>query len=126
MSLEQWEAHYNKLLRRNLEEFLVIYLKFKYPINDPDKFEIDTNAKKGVVSDLISDFIQSQVGAGKDESKPNEHEVYEIELRIDLTDDTWFTKDNCGNKGLRDGILMDILGRLSKQETQAPNNSDPE
>ena len=89
-----------------------IYIKIHYPVNEPEKFNIDTNAKPEMVDDLLNEFIRSQIGAGADESTPNDEDVFEISLRIDLSDDTWYANDNCGNKGLRDGIIMDVINRI--------------
>ena len=93
-----------------------IYLKVDYPVDEPEKFRIETNAKAEAVADLIEDFLYGQVGAGVDRSQANEFDVYEIILGIDLSDDSWGTKDNCGNKGLRDGILYAVLGRITKSQ----------
>jgi hypothetical protein len=93
-----------------------LYIKVTYPINEPGKFKVETNAKAKVVSDLIVEFLHSQVGAGVDESKANEVDVYEITLTIDLSCDAFGTRHNCGNLGLRDGILMDVVKQIDKSE----------
>lgn len=95
---------------------LDIYLNVTYPVDEPEKFKIETNAKAEAVADLIEDFIHDQIGAGTDRSQANELDVYEIILAIDLSDDSWRIKDDCGNKGLRDGILLAVLGRISKSQ----------
>jgi len=91
-----------------------IYLKVIFPINTPEEFRVETNARDEAVSELLTDFIHHQVGAGKDPSEANDLDVYEIELGIDLSDDSWRTRHNCGNKGLRDGILMDVVRRIGE------------
>ena len=93
-----------------------IYIKITFPINDPNNFKIKTNAKPELVSDLIFDFIHGQNGAGKDESPAKELEVYHIDLSVDLTDDTWRTRHDTGNLGLRDGILMSVAQQIDKME----------
>ncbi len=62
------------------------------------------------ISDLIGDYLYTQIGAGKDDSPPNRQEIYTINLGIDLSDDTFFINSDCGNKGLRDGILIRLVG----------------
>ena len=93
-----------------------IIIKITFPIDEPEKFQIETNAKTELVGELLADYIRTQMGAGKDDSPPNEVDVYEITIGIDLSDDTWGTNHNCGNKGLRDGIIMDVINRISKSE----------
>jgi len=68
------------------------------------EFTMQTNVKEP--KELILDFIQTQFGAGEDNTPREEQDVYKIKLEIDLSDDTFRTTHNCGNKGLRDGILL--------------------
>lgn len=93
-----------------------IYFKVTYPINEPNRFRIETNAKTELVGELLGEFIRGQIGMGVDESEANQIDVYEIVLGLDLSNDSWGTKQNCGNKGLRDGILIDVMHRI--QESQ--------
>lgn len=60
------------------------------------------------VPELISTFLQTQIGRGADDSEPEDREVYTIKIDIDLSDDTFTVIDDTGNKGLRDGILLTI------------------
>lgn len=91
----------------------IIYIKLTFPINEPEKFKIETNAKPELVGDLIGDFVHAQVGEGADERPANQHDVYHIDISVDLTDDTWRSSHDTGNLGLRDGILMDVLQRIN-------------
>jgi len=93
-----------------------IYMKVTYPIETPDEFQIETNAKPEVVGDLLGEFIHGQVGAGADNRPAIERNVYEITLSVDLSDDTWTVNHNCGNRGLREGILMDVMSRISQSK----------
>ena len=88
-----------------------IYLNIFFGI-DAGAIQIETNAKPEAVEELLVDFLHSQVGAGKDDSAPNDLKLYRICLTVDLSDDSWYAKSNCGNKGLRDGILMYILKKI--------------
>lgn len=90
-----------------------LYVKFVYPIDEPHKFTCDdTNIKRELLGGIVSGFIRSQTGAGVDNTPPNELDVYTIKLSVDLSTDHFTCVCDCGNKGLRDGILIDILNRL--------------
>lgn len=91
-------------------------IKITFPINEPEKFKIESDIKQEHWGEIISEFIRSQMGTGKDNTPAEERDVYNITIQIDLSDDTFYCKHDCGNKGLREGILMDILGRLSDAE----------
>ncbi len=91
----------------------IIYIKVTFPINDPKNFKIETNAKPECVGDLIGDFLHMQIGQGRDDSQPDvDRKIYHIDLSVDLTDDTWHTSHDTGNKGLRDGILMHVFQEI--------------
>lgn len=74
--------------------------------------QIRTNAKRSVISELLSDYVHSQVGTGKDESPPDVRDVYSITIGVELDDDSWGSKHDCGNKGLREGIIMQVINLL--------------
>ena len=48
-----------------------------------------------------------------DNSKANRRDVYHITLKWDPQQDDICISDDTGNKGLRDGILMDFLRQLN-------------
>lgn len=77
-----------------------------------DKAEITSNIKDEMRAEVLSDFLRSQMGGGKDKSPANKKDVYEISLVLDLTDDSYRCSHDCGNKGLREGILMSVLQGL--------------
>ena len=77
-----------------------------------DQFSVEGSLNKLGQYEVIENFLRSQMGAGKDESSPNHHEVYEIILTWHPEDDDILVSSNTGNKALRDGILLDLLGRL--------------
>jgi hypothetical protein len=74
--------------------------------------EARTNVKPEVRGELITDFLHSQIGSGKDPNPAVEREVYEIRISVDLSCDRFSVQHDCGNMGLCDGILMDVLRRL--------------
>lgn len=88
-------------------------VKVIFPINEPENFSLETDVRTEFVPELIFDFLRSQIGGGVDESLPEERDVYNIHLQLNLEGDIWCCKHDCGNLGLRDGILLDVLKRLN-------------
>lgn len=86
-----------------------------YSINSPDKFKIETDIKKEFIIQFMEEFLSRQVGKGEDKTPPNELEEYIIHIQLKLFGDVWYCKHNCGNLGLRDGILMDVVRRLKNK-----------
>jgi hypothetical protein len=84
------------------------------------KYTIKSNIVKKEELTVIEEFLRTQIGAGADHSKPEIREVYRIDIKLDLRSDTFIVSDNCGNEGLRDGILMNIAKRLSKDNKTNP------
>lgn len=77
-----------------------------------ESVQIRTNAKHGALVELLTDYVHSQVGAGKDSAEPEVHDVYNITIGVELDDDSWGSSHNCGNKGLREGIVMQVINLL--------------
>ena len=71
-----------------------------------DEAKIRTNARREKVAELLDEYLQAVVGAGNAITPAQDHDVYRINLTLDLSNDTWLVKHNCGNKGLREGIVM--------------------
>lgn len=88
-----------------------LFLKIDYGI-EIDKFHYCTNIKEDYVSEITADFLRSQIGEGADNSKAEDQDIYEIDIFVDLSYDTFHCRHNCGNKGLREGILMRFLSKL--------------
>jgi len=83
-----------------------ITIKIKYDVIK-DKFDVETNAKNP--HELVSDWIRSQIGKGADSSQSIQSDIYNITLTVDLSQDVFTVNHDCGNKGLRDGILMHYM-----------------
>lgn len=86
----------------------IITVQVDYNIKT-DKFNITGNAKNP--KDIIQHFLRSQYGTGVDNNTPNNYEVYSIKLDLDLAEDIFTVSHNCGNKGLREGILLQYCAR---------------
>ena len=63
-------------------------------------------------AEVISDFLRTQIGAGRSYSKINDKDVYKIRLELHLENDSFNVSSDTGHKGLRDGILGYILSKL--------------
>ena len=92
-----------------------LYVELRYALS-PEKVEVvHTNMNNAGIQELLENFVLDQVGKGKDTRKANSLMEYRIKLGILLEDDTIFEKDDCGNKGLRDGIIMRCMALLPKE-----------
>ena len=86
-------------------------LNIRYHL-DSDKFEVEGDVSREGCGELVETFLRGQIGAGKDESEPNEQDIYNIGLRWYPENDKIEVSSDTGNKGLRDGILMHYLQSL--------------
>lgn len=93
-----------------------VVLEITFDINDSGKTVIKTNAKKEAVEEILEAWLSYQMGKGEDKSKPNIQDTYKIKIQLDLSDDTFFTSSDTGNKSLTCGIIMDVFNRLNQIE----------
>ena len=89
----------------------MINIRIDYDINS-DVFCYRTNLKPDRVIGAVGNFIRSQMGAGTDATEPNATDLYEIDIDIDLSVDRFTCRHNCGNLGLRDGIMVRFWQKL--------------
>ncbi len=80
-----------------------------------DKFEINGDVAPKGQYELVETFLRSQVGAGEDKSKLNRKEAYNIQFKWYPDRDLIEVSSDTGNKALRDGILLFLLGNLKKE-----------
>jgi hypothetical protein len=85
-----------------------LYINITFDINK-DTYKIDSDIKEEKIKDIISDFLRMQIGKGKDSSPAKQLDEYNISIKIDLTEDVFTCSHNCGNDGLRDGILLNYV-----------------
>lgn len=95
-------------LKRLVSEMYLINLELLYDLNN-DSFDISGNAKDPDY--IVKEFLMTQIGKGVDNSKANEKEKYAINIQLDLEFDTFSCAHDCGNLGLRDGILQRFISR---------------
>lgn len=72
-----------------------------------DSFEVTGNAK--YPKKLVFAFLRTQIGAGVDLNPPTVQDIYTITIKLDPSEDIFSVCHDCGNKGLRDGILARFL-----------------
>lgn len=90
-----------------------VFINITYDL-DSNKCSFQTNLKQERIREVLEDFLRLQIGAGEDHSPTNELEKYHINITLDLTNDTFYPTDDCGNLGLRDGIVMLAIRQLSE------------
>jgi hypothetical protein len=83
---------------------LFVVLEFDLEKN---KYKIKSNVKD--CKNFIFNFLRTQIGVGEDLSIANKINNYTITITLDLTTDIFSVEHNCGNLGLRDGILLNFL-----------------
>ena len=84
------------------------YINLAYDV-EKDTVKHNSDMDDEQVCNLISEFLQTQIGKGKDDSKPNDFNIYTINLNLDIGNDTFYINDNINNKGLRCGILLRVI-----------------
>lgn len=73
-----------------------------------------TNGRSEALEEILSAWLQNEMGRGRDDAPFVERAVYTIEIGLALEDDTFFTKSDTGNRGLTCGVVMDALRNLKK------------
>ncbi len=96
-----------------------IVLEIAFNISDPGKTVIRTNAKKEALDGILEAWLSCQIGQSKDKSKAEERDLYKIKIQMDLSDDSFYTSSDTGNKGLTCGIVMAVFKRLDQTQVLA-------
>lgn len=99
-------------------EVPLLTIKIEYPIDNPGNFKIDSDIKPEMYAEVLSAFLQGQIGQGTDPSPAEDRDVYRIQIQLDLEDDSFYLKADTGNKDLTAGIVMDVLKRLPKPKVE--------
>jgi hypothetical protein len=77
-----------------------------------DDFDVSGNVENPI--EFAANFIRTQMGAGVDHSPAADLPVFHIQLELDLSFDSWSVRHDCGNKGLRDGIILRFISSYRK------------
>ena len=88
---------------------MILSVNIQYDIKNDTMKITSTNIAESKVIDIINEFIRSQIGMGSDTNEPNILDEYHITITLDLSDDSFSCQYDCGNKGLREGILIRCL-----------------
>ncbi len=93
-----------------------VFVKIKYPINNPENIEVEHNLKSDELAkeEVLSNYLRDQMGRGADKRKPAKLDIYEITIGIDLSEDRISVASNTGNDGLTAGLVMDTMKRYFK------------
>jgi hypothetical protein len=78
-----------------------------------DEVDISGDVTEQGAREIIEAFLRAQMGQGEDTSRAEERDVYTIEIKWDVEGDNFRSKHDCGNKGLREGILSRVLSELA-------------
>ena len=88
-------------------------MKITYNVKE-NTFNIDGTVKKEKYAEVIEEYLRGQLGAGEDKSPAIERDEYHITIKLYLEEDRFVIESDTGNKGLREGILIDVLNRLKE------------
>ena len=83
---------------------------------EDDTFELGGTVKKEGAAEIIENWLRSQMGAGPDGTPAKQLKTYHIEIDWYPSDDRLTCWSNCGNDGLRDGLLLYVLKKLTGKE----------
>lgn len=89
-----------------------VLIVVSFDVTDPTKTCIFTNARTEALEELLSNWLQDQIGRGSDGKPAMERDVYTIEIGLFLDDDSFCTASDTGNKGLTAGIMMEVMRDL--------------
>lgn len=89
----------------------VIFVDIKYPLDEPKNYIINSNARMPV--ELLEEYMRALANSGEDNRKSNALSEYHIRVEFDVSEDTFTATSDCGNFGLRDGIIFDVIQRLN-------------
>ena len=91
-----------------------MYIEINFNI-EKEQFEYSTDIKENELDEILWAFLRNKCGQGADNSLPETRTKYDIYIELNLTDDSFNCKHNCGNLGLRDGILLKFLEKRVSQ-----------
>ncbi len=94
-----------------------ITVEIIYNVSEPEKTVIKTNAKKEALAEILERWISAQMFRGGDDSLPNRKSEYRVVIHLDLSDDTFYTESDTGNRGLTCGIVVNVFNDLLDKVT---------
>ena len=85
-----------------------VFIELEYDINNDKCKILKTNLKKERIDSFLEEWVMTQLGSGVDKNPRIDRDIYNIKLACDLTDDTFYSSSDTGNKGLTTGIVYRI------------------
>jgi hypothetical protein len=89
----------------------VVFIEFEYTIDTGECKVLNTNIKKERIDNFLEEWVMDQIGRGKDERAPVIKDTYRVKIACDLTDDTFYSESDTGNKGLTTGIVQHVWSK---------------
>lgn len=91
-----------------------IVVEVIFNMRESDKTIIRTNAELDKVVEILEEWLTAQMGRGRDSRESVRRSEYRISIKLDLSDNTFYTSSDTGNSGLTCDIIMNVLQNLSK------------
>lgn len=93
-----------------------VLVEIHFPMKEGETPTIYTNARtdNDALEDILSTWVQHQIGRGEDKSEPVQRDLYKIKIGLVVEDDSFCTEADTGNKGLTAGLVMEVFRDLKK------------
>jgi hypothetical protein len=91
-----------------------VVVEIIFNMEESDKTTIKTNAKPEAVSEILGAWLVAQTGKGWDSRESIRRGEYKISIKLDLSNDTFYTSSDTGNSSLTCGIVANVLQNLAK------------
>lgn len=88
-----------------------------------EKTEICTNAKKGALIELLSDFLRDKMDWHKDEESVAKRDQFSVEIRLNLENDSFSVKSDAGDNSLTYNVVASTLKMIDEVAVR-PINSE--
>lgn len=91
-----------------------VLIEIRFPVKEGETPIIYTNARtdNDAIEDILSTWLQFQMGKGEDPSPAVERDVYKIKIGLVIEDDSFAVESDTGNKGLTAGIVLEVFQKL--------------
>lgn len=95
-----------------------ILIVLDYPMDEPAKAVIRTNANTEGLREVLECWIRHQGGRRPDDREPIIRDRHEVKIGLCVAEDAFATEHNCGNHGMACGLIMDAYLRLDDIEVR--------
>ncbi|MCL4406245.1 MAG: hypothetical protein M1586_01025 [Patescibacteria group bacterium] len=87
----------------------ILIARISFDCEHQDQTQVFTNAKDEALTDMLTEYLRSQMGTGEDKNPAAEKNHFSVEVSLDLSEDIFQTKTDTGNKGLTCGIIAQVI-----------------